>query len=781
MPPDMLSAIRDYIDRGWSPIPIPHRAKGPLIDAWQDLRITAQTAPNYFNGVKQNVGVILGKASRGLTDIDLDCPEAIAAAPYILPRTAIFGRASKPASHWVYRTNLSETQDRAAIKFMGSDKTGLLEVRMGAGGLAAQTVFPPSTHVSGEPIEWTGREPSEIADVDGDGDELIQRARRLAAASELARNYPKVGGRHDAAFVLGGFLARCGLSPSEAAVIAEAVGAASLQPGDKRRDMARTARDGANAEKRAGFPALAETFGEGPATKVAAWLGYEPQRDAPSHGGDEEPPKWSEPKALPIGLLPVPSFDLAFLPKSIAPWVADIADRMQCPLDFVAVPAMVALGSVLGRKIAIRPQRKTDWHEVPNLWGLVIGPPGAMKSPAMSEAMKPIKRLEAQARTNNEAALAAHEQAVEESKLRREAAAKRAREALRKDAGAALHVCVDEPKEPKAKRYIVDDATYEKLGEILADNPNGVLAFRDEIVSLLRTLDREEYAAARGFFLAAWGGMSGYTFDRIVRGTTHIEAACVSLLGSTQPGKAAEYVHRAIDGGEGDDGMIQRFGLMVWPDQTPEWREIDRYPNVEAKNKAWAAFEDLDKLDWQKVGAEKDQYEPLPHLHFDDVAQALFSAWHRKLEMSLRGDELSPALKGHFAKYRKLVPALALIGHLADGGYGDVRAVALERAISFSKYLEAHARRAYSAGSEVETTAAAAILSRIRKGLLTDGFSARDVYHAKWSNLTNREHVKGSLDLLVELGWLQEKPVKTGGRPSAVYFINPKAGKKNAA
>jgi putative DNA primase/helicase len=269
---DLLSIVRNYIALGWAPVPIPHRQKGPLLDAWQDLRVNAETAATYFNGAKQNIGVILGKASGGLTDVDLDCPEAIAAAGYILPRTAVFGHASKPASHWVYRTNLCETQDRAALKFMGSDKTGLLEVRMGAGGLAAQTVFPPSTHVSGEPIEWVDRGPGEIAEVDGA--ELVISARRLAAAAELARNYPKVGGRHDAAFVLGGFLTRCGFTPPRLATFVEAVGAASLQPGDKRRDMARTARDGAGAAKRAGFPALAETFGEGPAKKVAEWFGY---------------------------------------------------------------------------------------------------------------------------------------------------------------------------------------------------------------------------------------------------------------------------------------------------------------------------------------------------------------------------------------------------------------------------------------------------------------------------------------------------------------------------
>ena len=189
----------------------------------------------------------------------------------------MFGHSSKRGSHWIYRTNLYETQDGAAIKFIGSDKHGLLEVRVGGRGSAAQTIFPPSVHVSGEPIEWEGGGPVEIADVDGN--ELLLRARGLAAAAEIARNYPKVGGRHDGAFVLGGFLARCGFSSAEAAVFVEAVAAASSQPADKRRDMARTARDGANAKKRAGFPAFSETFGANTAKKMADWLDYK--------GGDE--------------------------------------------------------------------------------------------------------------------------------------------------------------------------------------------------------------------------------------------------------------------------------------------------------------------------------------------------------------------------------------------------------------------------------------------------------------------------------------------------------------
>src|SRR6476619_1603373 len=77
--------------------------KKPVIDGWQARVINADNASQYFNGQAQNIGVALGATSRGLTDIDLDCHEAIAIAPYLLPPTrAIFGRASKRASHWLY-------------------------------------------------------------------------------------------------------------------------------------------------------------------------------------------------------------------------------------------------------------------------------------------------------------------------------------------------------------------------------------------------------------------------------------------------------------------------------------------------------------------------------------------------------------------------------------------------------------------------------------------------------------------------------------------------------
>ena len=89
----------------------------------------------------------------------------------------------------------------------------------------------------------------------------------------------------------------------------------------------------------------------------------------PSRAGDNSDASdiWPEIIALPNGLPPVRPFSYALLPEPLRPWVQDIAERMQAPAEFVAVTAIVAAGAVIGRKVGIRPQQHTDWHEVPNL------------------------------------------------------------------------------------------------------------------------------------------------------------------------------------------------------------------------------------------------------------------------------------------------------------------------------------------------------------------------------------------------------------------------------
>lgn len=492
---------------------------------------------------------------------------------------------------------------------------------------------------------------------------------------------------------------------------------------------------------------------------------------------------WPAPMPLPDGLLPVMAFDYALLPDTLTPWARDICERVQCAPDFVAVAIMAGLGSIIGRKLGIRPQARTDWTVTPNQWALVVGRPGVLKSPALEAALSPIKRLAAVATEAHKADIDQHRIAVRVAKLAAEEGEKSARKLLGKLPGADVsHLLgTEEPEAPALRRYIAVDSNAASLGELHRQNHNGLLVHRDELVSLLRSLDREDQAEARGFYLTGWNGDSSYTFDRIGRGLNlHIPAVCLSMLGSTQPGRLAGYIGHAVKGGAGDDGLIQRFGLLVWPDTGGEWQNVDRWPDSIAKKEAHRVYDYLDKFDPATVGALQDvdhvgEPEGIPYLRFDDVALGLFLEWRTDLEARLRGGDLHPALESHLAKYRKLVPSLALTLHLAIDGTGPVSERATLQALAWAEYLETHARRAYGSVSMPEVATAKAILSRIRKGDLKREFSSRDVWRPGWAMLTDSEQVADALRLLVDFDWLTTTTrTDTGGRPATIYTVNPK-------
>jgi putative DNA primase/helicase len=123
------------------------------------------------------------------------------------------------------------------------------------------------------------------------------------------------------------------------------------------------------------------------------------------------------------------------------------------------------------------------------------------------------------------------------------------------------------------------------------------------------------------------------------------------------------------------------------------------------------------------------------------------------------------------------VPGLALICHLADGGMGPVGSPALRRALSWAKYVETHARRAYGSATAAETVTARAILAKLRSGDLKPEFSSRDVWRPGWSKLSDREAVRAGLRMLVDYDYLSETNVQTAGRTATVYTVNPKAMK----
>src|SRR5208337_5133671 len=70
------------------------------------------------------------------------------------------------------------------------------------------------------------------------------------------------------------------------------------------------------------------------------------------------------------------------------------------------------------------------------------------------------------------------------------------------------------------------------------------------------------------------------------RGSIHVPACCVSMLGGIQPARLRSYLADALQDGPLNDGLLQRFQLLVYPDIPQDWQYVDRAPRGEAIRRA---------------------------------------------------------------------------------------------------------------------------------------------------------------------------------------------------
>jgi hypothetical protein len=635
-------------------------------------------------------------------------------------------------------------------------------------GEGGYVIVCPSTHASGKSYEWEASSRPSQVDLAPWPDGLLAmlqatNGKDQGSAITIEKNIPE-GQRNDTLTSLAGTMRRPGMGE-------KAITAALL------------------AENKRCTPPLAEEEVRSIASSV---MRYPPKEKltklteppfvsfVSDLGGGISVADWPEPQPLPDPLPPVEPFEPRLLPEAFRPWVEDTATRMQCPIDFPAVGAMVALAAVVGRQLAIRPKERDSWTVVPNLWGGVVSRSGLLKSPALADPLRSLTILEKRAREDHEEAMGGYGA----QKLVAEAKKKNAQDDMRaamKDGqdptAYALAVIRAVEEEPARRRYVVNDSTVEKLGEILKGNPRGVLIFRDELTGFLKTLDKDGHEGDRAFYLEAWNGTGRFTYDRIGRGTVEIEAACVSILGGIQPGPLSAYMARVAKGGGDDDGLVQRFQLVVWPDTGKKWKNVDTPPDSAARKRAHEVFERLDRIDPAAAEADLSEVEEAPpFLRFSPEAQKLFNEWRGELEDRLRSGEEHPLMESHLAKYRSLVPSLALLIHLADVWKGLVGEDALRRACAWGEYLESHARRVYTPALSPAAGAAHALADHIRRGDLEKEFTLREVQRRQWRGLTERVEVVGGLELLEALDWVRvaEEPTgPTGGRPTQRYIVNP--------
>ena len=235
-----------------------------------------------------------------------------------------------------------------------------------------------------------------------------------------------------------------------------------------------------------------------------------------------------------------------------------------------------------------------------------------------------------------------------------------------------------------------------------------------------------------------------------------------------------------------EPALGQGWPSTAHPDQRGPKKWIDETADADAKQRYETVFKALASQGWRekitslKKGIRIDGPEASPYyiFSFDAEAQEIATDWFITLEKKIAAEKV-PAFRSHIAKYRGLMPRLALNYFLIEASAGSIDhpsipPTAVRYAIRWCEHLESHARKLWASALDPSLEAMRSLAKRIEDGQLTQITSLRDIQQSNWAGLKTVSNVESAVRRLNALGWTRMIiDNSSGGRPSPKVEINP--------
>jgi hypothetical protein len=195
---------------------------------------------------------------------------------------------------------------------------------------------------------------------------------------------------------------------------------------------------------------------------------------------------------------------------------------------------------------------------------------------------------------------------------------------------------------------MINDATSEKIAEILSRDPSGSLNVHDELAGWFDSFERYTSGSSRAFYLTCWNG-GPFQKDRVAKGSRdpsaeiHVDNLALSILGGIQPDRLAKL--RDLT----SDGLLQRFLPVL---MAPAERGDEYY---------WVAQVEAD---YEKLIKSINDM-PAQKYHFDDDALEVRDRVIDDLHKLEKVDGFPSGLIGAIGKLKGYFARIALVLQVA--------------------------------------------------------------------------------------------------------------------
>ncbi len=367
-----------------------------------------------------------------------------------------------------------------------------------------------------------------------------------------------------------------------------------------------------------------------------------------------------------------PPVPLDVLPESCQKMVMQASAAFSVPSEIPFTAFLTTVSACIGRTRGIR--IKESWSEFANLYIALVGKSGTGKSPCTMVFLNSVFRVEKGLYEKYQLEFSDYLRELEQYD-----------NATKEDRRTGA---VSKPEKPPCKQILVDDTTSESLPEVLADNPRGVLWFRDELSGLI--LDFDKYSGRDGAtktrLMTAYD--SGPWKINRKKGRLLIPSACLSIFGTVQP----RVLPQLFSDKDEATGFLPRFMFVRSVRKSPSFWSDESFSEDSA--------DVLDNIVGTLLRHDLRAGEPV-YIPVSNEARKLYIKWFdaQSSESWLNFD--SDAFESILAKLRGQCLRLCLILHClfsADTSSDETEPISadtMKKAIRLADWFKEHQRQVW--------------------------------------------------------------------------------------
>ena len=474
----------------------------------------------------------------------------------------------------------------------------------------------------------------------------------------------------------------------------------------------------------------------------------------------------SWPRLTPFDGSVLPEFPIDVLPPVLRDWVEAESHATQTPADLAGLLALAVCSAAIARRVEV--ESRPGWREPVNLFVAVLLEPGNRKSAVFTNATRPLRELEIEdiERAQPVVARAQFERRQSETRLKKleKMAAEKGDAEARCQAG-DLAAEIEEQPNPVLPRLIVDDATSEKIGMMLADQGGRIASMSPEggVFDLMAGMYSNNGMPQFGVYLQGHSGDDLIT-DRVSRKSIRVERPALTCCYSIQPVVIDGLAQNAAFRGR---GLLARF-LYAAPQSWIGRREIAPTPVSDTVKEAYRqAIRTLAEVEGEFV------------LQLTPDALELLFEWETEVEKMLADGGEMEDTKDWGAKLVGATLRIAAVLHCVEHGRtGAISVSTLTAAVEIAKYLVPHSEHVLSmmAAKEGKGDADARYVLRWIERHDKRGFTKRDAQQHGKRRFRKADDIAPALEVLRLRGLIRLKPPKAAGRgrpSSPEYEVNP--------